>query len=99
VGVLASVCHGRVVIVTRLPRDSQVRISMRLQTTYMTNQSKLSREDDQVSPPVSSENEVDESREVLQRSDAASRGRTYTVAGLLQAHVGQRSLGSYVKAG
>jgi hypothetical protein len=65
----------------------------------MTNQPNLSSEDDQAPSAESSENDVDESREALQRSDAASRGRTYTVAGLLQAHVGQRSLGSYVKAG
>jgi hypothetical protein len=65
----------------------------------MTKQPKLSLEEDQAPPAVSSENDVDESREALQRSDTASRGRTYTVAGLLQAHVRQRSLGSYVKAG
>jgi hypothetical protein len=65
----------------------------------MTKQSKLSSEDDQSPPAESSESDVDESSEALQRSDVASSGRTYTVAGLLQAHVRQRSLGSYVKGG
>jgi hypothetical protein len=65
----------------------------------MTKQPDLSSEDEQAPLAESPENDLDESREALQRSDAASRGRTYTVAGLLQAHVGQRSLGSYVKAG
>jgi hypothetical protein len=72
----------------------------------MTKQAKLSAvelntEDEETPPaesPVSPENAVDESRQALQRSDAAS-GRTYTVAGLLQAHVRPRSLGSYVKGG
>jgi hypothetical protein len=65
----------------------------------MTKQSKLSSDDEQAPPEVNSEDDLDESSAALQRSDAASSGRTYTVSGLLQAHVGQRSLGSYVKSG
>jgi hypothetical protein len=70
----------------------------------MTKRAKLSAvelntEDEQTPSAESPENAVDESRQALQRSDAATTGRTYTVAGLLQAHVRPRSLGSYVKGG
>jgi hypothetical protein len=88
-----------VAIVTGLPCDSQAQISIGPHTTNMTNQSKLSSEDDQAPPAERLENDVDESSGALQRSDAASSGRTYTVTGLVQAHVHQRSLGSYVKGG
>jgi hypothetical protein len=97
--VLASVLLVRIGIVTWLPRDSQAQISIGLHTGNMTKQPKLSAEDEQASPEESSGSDLEESREALQRSDTASSGRTYTVTGLVQAHVHQRSLGSYVRGG
>ena len=86
-------------IVTRLPHDSQAQASMGSQTVQMTNHSKPSPQDDQAPPTVSSKNDVDESQEARQRDESAPSGRTYTVASLLQVHMPQNSLGSYVKAG
>jgi hypothetical protein len=65
----------------------------------MANQSNLSPPDNQLPQPESLDTDVDERDEAPQQIDADLRGRTYTVAGFLQAHAPQKSLGSYVKAG
>jgi hypothetical protein len=65
----------------------------------MANQSNPSPQDDQVPLAKNLDTDVAESCVAPERNDAALGGRTYTVAGLIQAHVPQKSLGSYVKAG
>jgi hypothetical protein len=55
---------------------------------------------DTVAPTAENpDNKPDAGREAPHRNDTDVRGRTYTVTGLIQAHVPPKSLVSYVKAG
>jgi hypothetical protein len=65
----------------------------------MINEPKASGQDDEVLSTPDATDEVDERPEPIVGDGSAGPGRTYTVAGLVQAHVPQQSLGRYIKAG
>jgi hypothetical protein len=78
--------------------DSQVQISILPQTAAMADQSNPSAPNDRAARGSAPDNFVDEEGEAAEQIDTGPRNKTYTVIGLLQAHVPRTSLGRYVKA-
>jgi hypothetical protein len=65
----------------------------------MTNEDKSGQQDRRASRSIHSRSEAGGGGDALQRSSAALRGRTYTIAGLFWAHPRQRHVVSYLRSG